>query len=262
MNLFIASWRRARLNLAVCALLLIAGLGPSATADDLNPPSYRGLPRSTSAEWDFLTDQPTNNIQPDGTSVPLVVGDVAAQLDAAFVGDPHPSGARFGGATVAWTSSISNGGYLATGISSVDRGLVFNVPNWIDQEPLKRLRVQVTYQGPAPTTGVFGYLGVPGSSDNVVEQFVGRVTDASPSLPAGLSYFYDDWTCRPNPDWEQVVIYVSEGTFIDQVVIDTVSFVPEPSSIALGCCALTSLGVIRRRRGRSKRAVWFHQPQT
>lgn len=262
MNPIVASWRRARLNLAVSFLLVMASSCLSAIADDLNAPSYRGLPRSTSAEWDFLTDQPTNNIQPDGTSVPLVVGDVAAQLDAAFVGDPHPSGSRFGGATVAWTPSISNGGYLATGISSVDRGLVFNVPNWIDQEPLKRLRVQVTYQGPAPTTGVFGSLGVPGSSDGVVEQFVGRVTDTSPSLPAGLSYFYDDWTCRPNPDWEQVVIYMSEGTFVDQVVIDTVSYVPEPSSVALGLCGLAGLVVIRRRRAGNEPAVSAHQLQT
>jgi hypothetical protein len=218
-----------------------------ARADDLHPPSYRGLTRSTSAEWDFLTDQPTNNIQPDGTSVPLVVGDSAPLLDAAFTGDPHPSGNRFGGASVAWTSTISNGGYLATGTATADRGLVFNVPNWIDQEPLKLLRVQVTYQGPAPTTGVFGSLGVPGSSDNVTEQFVGRVNDASPSLPAGMSYFYDDWAIRPNPDWEQVVIYMSEGTFVDQIVIDTVSFVPEPTSGTL-ILASALIGLARGRR--------------
>jgi hypothetical protein len=125
--------------------------------------------------------------------------------------------------------------------------LVFNVPNWIDQEPLKLLRVQVTYQGPAPTTEVVASLGVPGSSDNVTEQFVGRVTDTSPNLPAGMSYFYDDWTCRPNPDWEQVVIYMSEGTFVDQVVIDSVSFVPEPSFVALGFCGLAGLAPMLRR---------------
>jgi hypothetical protein len=222
--------------------------------DDLNPPSYRGLPRSTSAEWDFLTEQPNNNIQPDGTSVPLVQGDFAPQLDAAFVGDPHPSGSRFGGTTVAWTSAISNGGYLATGTSTGIRGLAFNVPNWIDQEPLKQLRIQVTYQGPAPTTDVVGFLGVPGASDNVAETFVGRVTATSPNLPAGMSYFYDDWECRPNPDWEQVILYVSEGTFIDQVVIDSVSWVPEPTSGVLGIGGAVALGLVRRRVRRSEEA--------
>jgi hypothetical protein len=250
MNLLAESWRRARLNLAACALLVIGCSCLSAGADDLNPPNYRGLPRSTSAEWDFLTAQPTNNIQPDGTSVPLVVGDAAPLLDAAFVGDPHPSGSIFGGTSVAWTGAISNGGYLATGPSSVGRGLVFNVPNWIDQEPLKRLRVQVTYQGPAPSTTVFGFLGVPGSSDNVTETFIGRVTATSPSLPAGMSYFYDDWECRPNPDWEQVVINVDEGTFVDQVVIDSVSYVPEPAGVALGLGGLAGLAWARGRRRR------------
>jgi hypothetical protein len=142
---------------------------------------------------------------------------------------------------VAWTGAISNGGYLATGPSSVDRGLVFNVPNWIDTEPLKRVRIQVTYQGPAPSTEVIGSLGVPGSSDNVTEVFIGRVPGTSPNLPAGMSYFYDDWEVRPNPDWEQVVIRMLENTFVDQVVIDTVSYIPEPSGLALGIAGLTSL---------------------
>jgi hypothetical protein len=227
----------------------LAGSGLSAVADDLNPPSYRGLPRHTSAEWDFLTDQPTNNIQPDGTSVPLVVGDNQAALDAAFTGDPHPSGNRFGGSSVAWTGAISNGGYLATGPSTGDRGLVFNVPNWIDTEPLKRVRIQVTYQGPAPSTEVIGALGVPGSSDNVTEVFIGRTPGTSPSLPPNMSYFYDDWEVRPNPDWEQVVIRMQENTFVDQVVIDTVSYIPEPSGAALAICGLVAWrSVFGRRR--------------
>jgi hypothetical protein len=223
--------------------------GQPALADDLHPPSYRGLPRSTSAEWDFLAAPPDNNIQPDGTSVPLVIGDAAPLLDAAFNNDPHPSGSRFGGGSVSW-SPMSNGGYLA-GPNTAQQGLVFNVPNWIDQEPLKLLRVQITYQGPAPTTDVFGSLGVPGSTANVIAEQIAHVPDSAglpPGLPAGTSYFYDDWTIRPNPDWEQVVVYMSEGTFVDQVVIDTISFVPEPASAVLAMLGLAAVGVRRRRR--------------
>jgi hypothetical protein len=131
------------------------------------------------------------------------------------------------------------------------RGLVFNVPNGIDTEPLKLLRVHFTYQGPAPTTEMIGALGVPGSSDGVTETFVGRVTATSPTLPAGMSYFYDDWRAQPNPDWEQVVIYFSENTFVDQVVIDSVSFVPEPSAAALGVTALAGVRLLRHRRGKN-----------
>lgn len=250
--LFLLGCLRRRVVILAFAALTTSLSPVTAIADDLRPPSYRGLPRTTSAEWDFLTDQPTDNIQPDGTTVPLVVGDIAPQLDAAFAGDPHPSGSRFGGASVAW-SSMSNGGYLATGVGTAQRGLVFNVPNWIDQEPLKLLRVQITYQGPAPTTTVFGSLGVPGSSDAVTEQLAAHVdvtTGLPPTLPPGTSYFYDDWTIQPNPDWEQVVVFMSEGTFVDQVVIDSISFVPEPSSAVLVALGLSGLLLARGRRRR------------
>ncbi len=193
-------------------------------ADDLNPPSYRGGPLSTSAEWDFLTDESPEAIQPDGTSVPLVIGDAASAMDAAFpTGAPHPSGATFN--DVAWTST-SNGGYL--GGPAGDGILVFNVPNWIDEEPVKRLRLQVTYSGPPPSTLVIGFLGVPGTADGVVEFKVDRLDVASAvQLPVGMSYFLEDWQIHPNPDWEQVALFLEEGTFVDQVVIDTISGVTE-----------------------------------
>ena len=202
--------------LALVPLLLAS----AALADDLNPPSYRGGPLSTSAEWDFLTDQSPKPIPPDGTSVPLVVGDAAPLLDAEFpTGAPHPSGATFG--DVSW-GSTSNGVYR--GGPGDDGILVFNVPNWIDTEPYKQLRLQVTYSGPPPETLVIGFLGVPGSSDGVTELRADRLDVASSNqLPAGMSYFYEDWLLLPNPDWEQVVLFLRAGTVIDQVVIDTIS---------------------------------------
>lgn len=211
---------RAALFVAASAASVLL-LVPAATADDLNPPTYRGDLRSTSAEWDFRTDQsPGPPILPDGGTVPLVVGDAAAQMDSAFPeGAPHPSGATFG--DVSW-SAASNGGYR--GGPGDDGVLVFNVPNWIDTEPSKRLRLQVTYAGPAPATLVIGFLGVPGTGDGVTELLVDRLDIASSNqLPEGMSYFSEDWQVLPNPDWEQVVLYLHEGTFVDQVVIDTVS---------------------------------------
>ncbi|MEX2317924.1 MAG: hypothetical protein WD669_12275 [Pirellulales bacterium] len=250
MKLWLSTHTRERANAALTSTFLFAVclFTMPALADDLHPPAYRGLTRSTSAEWDFLSAPPDNNIQPDGTSVPLVIGDAAPLLDAAFNNDPHPSGSRFGGGSVNW-SAMSNGGYLA-GPNTSDQGLVFNVPNWIDQEPLKLLRVQITYQGPAPTTDVIGSLGVPGTTAGVVAQQVAHVPDTAglpTGLPPGTNYFYDDWTIRPNPDWEQVVVYMSEGTFVDQVVIDTISFVPEPSSFALAWLGLFGFVALGRR---------------
>ncbi|MCG8457851.1 MAG: hypothetical protein MI919_16365 [Holophagales bacterium] len=185
-------------------------------ADDLFPPDYRFDPLSTVAGWDFLTEQNPDAILPDDPAVPLVVGDAKPLLDSAFpAGAPHPSGALFGDV------EYSAGGYR--GGPGGDGGIVFNVPNWIDQEPEKRLRLQITYRGVEPPTAVFGFLGVPGTSDGVEELFVERRAATDPSLPPGASYFFEDWKMFPNPDWEQVVVFLPEGSFVDQVVIDTVS---------------------------------------
>lgn len=207
-------------TVAFAAVLAVLTSPSCLFADDLNPPSYRGGPLSTSAEWDFLTDQPSDSIQPDGTSVPLVVGDAAPLLNAEFpTGAPYPSGAIFGDVSF---SNESNGAYR--GGPAGDGVLVFNVPNWIDMEPYKRLRLQVTYTGPAPTTLVIGFLGVPGSADGVTELLVDRLDVASSNmLPPGMSYFMEDWQIMPNPDWEQVALFFQAGTIVDQVVIDTIS---------------------------------------
>jgi len=205
-------WRAtAVLPLAGVILLLCSA---SATPDDLNPPGYRCANCATSAEWDFESAQPLLNIQPDGTSVPLKTGDFAPFLNAAFpASGPYPSGSAFGGCILA-------GGGISGGTDGCQ--LAFNVPNCIDEEPEKRLRLQVTYLGPDPTTDMFGFLGVPGSSLLVEEDFVAQVADTSFKIRP-CKYFYQDWQFFPNPDWEQVVLNIPAATTIKQVVIDTIS---------------------------------------
>lgn len=212
------SARRLPLVLSVALLTLVSVAG-TATADDLNPPAYRGANRSTSAEWDFDTDQPNPKIQPDG-DLPVVVGDAAPLLNGAFPASaPHPSCGRSGG--VSWTTVAGDTGYL--GGPAGTGAIACNVPNWIDTEPEKQLRVQVTYSGTRPTTAIFGFLGVPGTSSTVTEVFVRRVADTSPDLPPGASYYFEDWRVFPNPDWEQVVVFLPAGTFLHQLVIDSIS---------------------------------------
>jgi len=239
---------RAGVGLLVLGLAGALPVG-SALGDDLNPPPW---PRagaanfSTSAEWDFLPPQDPADLQPDGDSVPLIKGDSEPDLNAEFGPDSHPSGSIFGDMT--YFPDISNGGYLG-GTGTGPRGLVFNVPNWYDQEPLKLLRLQVTFSGDAPGTRVFPFIGVPGSGAGVMVEPIGRISDSDPSLPPDMLYFYEDWRILPNPDWEQVVIDVPTGTFIDQVVIDTISF-PEPSSFGLLAVAGSVAAVVGTRRRR------------
>jgi hypothetical protein len=230
--------RKTTCTMIVCGVML--GMTQWAFADDLTPPPYRGGPRSTSAEWDFLPEDGggiSNPLLPDGNTVPLVVGDFEPQLDAAFPGGaPHPSGFANGGLTY--------NGFGFSNNTNEPLPISFNVPNWIDQEPFKLLRLQVTYRGELPTTSVFGFLGVPGDTAAVIE------IPSPPVLGTGTDplYFYQDWELFPNPDWEQVVLTLPPGTFVDQVVIDSIS-IPEPSTLALllmGAVAMTRMAHRRR----------------
>ena len=200
-------WRWCGLCWCVAALLCVATWS---AAEDLNPPGYRGLLNSTSAEWDFTG--PAGVFFPDGSSVPLVVGNTGPVAPGSGV--PFPFCVLFGGASwVGPPGGIAGAGTIAC-----------NIPNWHDNEPVKRQRVQVTYKGPKPSIREFCFLGVPGSSDLVTETLVAEVADTTLGLlGSGGSYFYQDWECRPNPDWEQVVVDIPSGTVIDQLVIDTIS---------------------------------------
>jgi hypothetical protein len=214
-------------------------------ADDLTPPPYRFGPRSTTAEWGF--DQHSGDLDdpifPDGPQ--LIIGDFAPSLNTAFPdGDPHPSGFAFQDMT--YTGS----GWLAGEIDGGQGMLAFNVPNWIDQEPIKFLRLQVTWLGNPtgePGSSVSAHFVTSGTSPNeAVETALPRVGMTLPS--SGANYFYEDWIIQPNPFWEQLVLTVPPGTEIDQVVIDSIS-IPEPGSFALATFGgLGALAWIARRK--------------
>ena len=226
----------SRITMARIAILcgVLLSVTECAFADDLNPPPYRGGTRSTLAEWDFDQDG-ENPLAPDG-DLPTVIGDFAPVLNAALPGNaPYPSG--FANTNLTYTGQ----GFLNNGTATFP--LSFNVPNWIDLEPIKFLRLQVTYTGPTPTTQVTGFLGAPGDSALVSEILVNTV----PGTIGNSLYFYQDWELRPNPDWEQVALLLQPGTFIDQVVIDTIS-TPEPSTITLVAIGVLALGRVARRR--------------
>ena len=203
--------------LSLLSLISLSLLAVPTLANDLRPPVYRFDPLSTVAGWDFLTDQDVFSIRPDA-DVPLVIGESAPLLDAAFpAGAPYPSAATFGSIDYTYDQ---NGGYF--GSLPGQRGLVFVVPSFLEDQLLKRLRLQVTYQGAQPPTAVVGYQGIPGTSKDVEVLPVTRVPVQDPSLAPGTEYFYEDWRFFSTSDWEQVVIFLPEETILLHVVIDTV----------------------------------------
>lgn len=207
-------------QLCILALALFAFSGHPTFAEDLQPPKYRFEPFSTVAGWDFLTEQ-VDWIRPDA-NVPLWVGDSAGLLQEKFGANaPFPAAAPFG--DVSYIHDLG-GGYV--GGSSGDGGLVFVIPNHLEGLPIKRLRVQVTYQGAEPPTAVEGYEGIPGSSIDTHELQVRRVPVNDPRLAPGNAFFYDDWLIHPSPTWEQVFVFLPTKTILLAVVIDSVMETP------------------------------------
>jgi hypothetical protein len=119
---------------------------------------------------------------------------------------------------------------------------VFDVPNFVDEMPIKYLRIQLTWEGTtAPPLGVDS-TGFEGSTP-----VSGLVTFASTPLvftqPDG-GYQYFDLEYIPNPDYETITVQVADGAQLVQVVIDSVS-VPEPATI--GLLAFGTLAMLRKR---------------
>jgi hypothetical protein len=219
----------------VCALALLVVCPQIATADDFAPPWYRGQPLSVYAAWDFVPP-PGSFVAGWDAETEIVTGGSAGEVLRKF--GTRTSHIDFDMASN-WTwDGVTNIAPVVTPGAS----LAVNMVNWIDQMPYKLLRIQVTYIGQAPPDimvplvagfeGPLNELTYPGS-------LVQRV-DVDPN------HFFVDWRIIPNPDWEQILIHVPIGNWINQIVVDTVS-IPEPATVGLLLLALVGMGAARKR---------------
>lgn len=123
--------------------------------------------------------------------------------------------------------------------------LDFRIANWIDDEPLKIVWMQMTYE-PGPTgLSPFTEFIIPTDPEPItrVEQI--SMTDGPISGDAlGRWHKLEVWEIEPNPDFESIQIIVPEGVTVGQVVIDTISTVPEPTGLAM----ITVVGLLFARR--------------
>ena len=192
----------------------------SAVADDFAPPEWRGDPLSYHAEWEFngpLPDILFPDFESDG-------GPKAGEIL-----DPGPTQILPGG----WIQVPADGDGGITG----ETQLIIDVRNWIDFEEYKDIRLQLTYDGPAPTFRVAeGFKGGIPSGDTAVA----TTMDIDPR------HRYMDFRLYPNPDWETIVIDITPETVIDEIVLDTIS-IPEPSVIVMVLAAGGGLVFIRRK---------------
>lgn len=231
-----------RLSAAMSALLLLAMTGVPAVADDVEPPDYRGEPLSVFSEYDPVVEIEQGQVLSDPfASFPITLDPSSTAFD--WVDDDDPT-TTLSELVAEMTAAPGTG---PTG------GNVYRImqPNVIDQLPLKKLRVQMTWVSPSPTgPGDVPSIDITGldPSGAVSVAPVGSFNAAifSGGVWGGIEVF--DYELRPNPDQETITITTArEDIFIDQVVVDSQSLVPEPSSLGL---LLLAAGLMITRRGR------------
>jgi hypothetical protein len=219
----------------------------SAGADDFYPPPWRGQPLSVEAEWDFEFGNPdppppsTGLVPSFFNSVPgsgsETLSDYYTHIDGTGTYVPDPDGTGPKGAGFNFT------------------GFAVHVANWIDDEPYKDIRIQVTgylLEGgedpgsPPDWELVSGQGSTWDPTGPVTWNLTGSGYDRDPET--GIIQTWNDYHMMPNPDYETFELTgILPGIVIDQIYVDTVS-APEPTTV--GVLALGGLALIRRRRAR------------
>lgn len=194
----------------LCIALLTAGIASASVVGIDNWPDYRGDDNSVHAIFEVP---------------PLVVG-IPPPPDEPILFETVPS--------------IYPLAQIAPGILNDGISAVITLPNFIDDLPMKQMRIQMEFYEP-----IFGrdiwidVIGVDpvGFSWNIVGGLE----------PIFDSYHYVDIEISPNPDYETIWIgtWAGDPAPLTLITIDTVS-IPEPASI--GLLGLISGGIYFTRR--------------
>ena len=197
-------------------------------AEDFSPPAWdRGDPYAITAAWEFAHDT-WPDFSPDG---PLTNVDVKGSGSMTTNAAPY---------NAEWYLYDADGA-ICIAADEGSGGIDFIVDNVVDLMPVKYIRVQVTHsEGHGSVLSISGR----GAYDNEVGGAVFQ-TPVSVSYVDGHQTLFT-WALVPNPDYEWFTLEATGvQVYIDQVVVDTISVVPEPAT--LGLLLLGGLALLRRR---------------
>lgn len=207
------------LSVSFLSMMLAVAVASNAygqAADD--PPAFRGDPNTVYAYFDLNNPGPAQGFSMGPSTYPL---------------DPTPA---------------------VTTVTSTNP-LTYHVemPNLIDPLFYKFMNIQVNFYWDG-TPGVLPQIvsltghdsGATTSNTPGVPTTVGNLTPI-PSLPNAWNGTIQEYL-YPNPDWEEFDIAFYPGTDPIDLVVDTISDVPEPATMTLLC--LGGLALLRGRRAR------------
>jgi len=199
-------------TIVFAAIIGMVFLWSGAFGDDFAPPSYRGNPLSVQAEWQLLAGTNWLNLTQSNT---------VDDTDPTTVLSPLP---------------------FSTPVQPSGGAYQLQLPNWIDQLQIKYMRVQLTWQG-----SLLPPISIASQAMDGVNSINGALTYVSPlftdaAMIKAQQYF--DFTFQPNPDFERINILMQPDSVLTQVMVDTVSTVPEPATM----CLLGLGGLLLRRK--------------
>jgi len=221
-------YQSAFLAVLTCGVVLLATA--PVLAEDIYPPEWRGEPNSTLQIWEFSTD--VNPAAPDVDQNPFGTAEVTVHGEFNFpLRDTWWIPEDFG----------------HTGVWNVGGTMAIEIPNDPELRPLKKIRLQMTYDG-GPSTEPDPWIEVIASDGAAVTDFQ---LVAKTALDDIYSHAVYDLELAPNPSME--TIYIQPRfcqVYIDEIVVDTIC-VPEPSTVLLLVIGAAGLAVCAlRRRGR------------
>jgi hypothetical protein len=191
--------------------------------DDVQPPTWRGLPNTTSEYWQFFSS--TNWTQPDGS----------LSTNTGWLPSTHITI----DSTNQWIPSDTASGRF--GIWSLTGTMDVTVDNYPTQNLEKLMWVQVVWQ---PMSGVT-------NTGPILSGFQPQGTTPVAVGPVALTNGWFEttykWELFPNPAEESFVL--GGNINVDQVIIDTWC-IPEPSALLLATAGGGLLLVLRWRRQR------------
>ncbi|MDK1032244.1 MAG: PEP-CTERM sorting domain-containing protein [Planctomycetia bacterium] len=213
----------------------------AAFADDPFAPPWDGEPGSQYWEWADWGQFPGPMAPDDGdTSPPDGVTDV---------GDPY---ALAGAGATFLPDFAGRSNVVALGQHD---DLIFHSDNYDIENPVKYVRVQITYNAfhvnSASADDSLGFgapLGFNVWVDDGNPLFIAaqEVDATEPDNDGWLTVAYD-FDLTPNPFWEEIGLkFEGYPAYVDQVVIDTWC-TPEPATMALMGAGLAVVGLLRRK---------------